>query len=565
MRAPVVRRLARVLEERLSGKTLRYILARRGAAEDEESYLLRMEEPAGTVLVSLRRGMPWVAVFDEGESPEGEKGSGAEKLGAILEGRRVTSVTAEAVDRFLTFEWEGEVTMRIDLRPGRPALIVAEKGTVRFAVSAGGGPGGRTGPGGAMPPVPGAEKPDLLRFDTDEIPGEPGGDDEVRRFFRGAVRSLPKEWIDELLFRARFDEIDETEKQDALAAVWREMIGEFRDGHGVFLYRESDRSDLSAIRLGSTDEEGRFFADPAAGAAACWRALAEEGRAGEIVALIRATAGRERKRLRRLLSKLEGELAGAERFPLYRRQGEILSIHFGGIEKGTRSVTLPDPYDGGEIEIGLDETKTPRENIDRLFKLARKGERATPLIRERIDETAVKLAALDNLLDRADRVSGGDEAEALREMAAPLVREKPREPEWRGKVRRKKDRDLKVRPREYTVTGGYTVLVGRDNKENDLLTLRIARPWDLWFHAGQSAGSHVVLLRENQKKPVPGEALLEAAAIAAWHSKARHGSKVAVIYTEKRYVRKPKGSPPGRVTCTREKTLFVDPGVPDQS
>ncbi len=290
--------------------------------------------------------------------------------------------------------------------------------------------------------------------------------------------------------------------------------------------------------------------------------LAEEWRTGEIVASVRASAGRERKRVRRLLSKLEGELAGAERFPLYRKQGEILSIHFGSIERGTRSVTLPDPYDDGEIEIVLDKTKTPRKNIDRLFKLAKKGERAAPMIRERIDETAAKLAALDDLLAGADRVSSGDEAEKLREKAAPLLREKPREPVWHGKVRKKKDRDLKVRPREYTVAGGYTVLVGRDNKENDLLTLRIARPWDLWFHAGQAAGSHVVLLRENQKIPVPGEALLEAAAIAAWHSKARHGSKVAVIYTEKRYVRKPKGSLPGRVTCTREKTLFVDPGLP---
>jgi len=107
MRAPVVRRLACAMDERLAGKTLRYVLARRGAAEGEESYLLRMEEPAGTVLVSLRRGMPWVAAFDEGDSPEGEKGAGAERLGAILEGRRVARVAAEAIDRFLTVEWEG--------------------------------------------------------------------------------------------------------------------------------------------------------------------------------------------------------------------------------------------------------------------------------------------------------------------------------------------------------------------------------------------------------------------------------------------------------------------------
>jgi predicted ribosome quality control (RQC) complex YloA/Tae2 family protein len=107
------------------------------------------------------------------------------------------------------------------------------------------------------------------------------------------------------------------------------------------------------------------------------------------------------------------------------------------------------------------------------------------------------------------------------------------------------------------------VLVGRSAKENDILSHKYASPGDLWFHARQAQGSHVVLKRGKQKAEVPRQAILEAAALAAHYSKARTSKHVAVSYTEKRYVKKVRKGPPGTAAMLREKVIFVDPGLPE--
>jgi predicted ribosome quality control (RQC) complex YloA/Tae2 family protein len=106
--------------------------------------------------------------------------------------------------------------------------------------------------------------------------------------------------------------------------------------------------------------------------------------------------------------------------------------------------------------------------------------------------------------------------------------------------------------------------VGRNNRENDELTHRVARPEDLWFHAQGVPGSHVVL-RRSGRKDHPGKRILElAAGLAAHFSRARHSGTVPVIYTQRRYVRKPKGAKPGLAAVQREKTIFVAPLSPEQ-
>jgi predicted ribosome quality control (RQC) complex YloA/Tae2 family protein len=106
------------------------------------------------------------------------------------------------------------------------------------------------------------------------------------------------------------------------------------------------------------------------------------------------------------------------------------------------------------------------------------------------------------------------------------------------------------------------VLVGRSNAENDWLTHRHARPEDLWFHAHGVPGSHVVLRREGRKSNPSARTLEEAAAIAAFYSKARHSSKTPVIYTLRKHVRKPRGARPGLAVCEREKMIMVRPKDP---
>jgi predicted ribosome quality control (RQC) complex YloA/Tae2 family protein len=104
------------------------------------------------------------------------------------------------------------------------------------------------------------------------------------------------------------------------------------------------------------------------------------------------------------------------------------------------------------------------------------------------------------------------------------------------------------------VVEGFTILVGRSGSENDRL-VRLARSDDVWFHAREVPGAHVVIRTDG--RPVPNEVLQRAAELAAWHSRARGERKVAVSYTEARYVRKPKGAPPGTVTLLREQVIVV--------
>jgi predicted ribosome quality control (RQC) complex YloA/Tae2 family protein len=105
-------------------------------------------------------------------------------------------------------------------------------------------------------------------------------------------------------------------------------------------------------------------------------------------------------------------------------------------------------------------------------------------------------------------------------------------------------------------------LVGRSNRENDILTHRVARQRDLWFHARGVAGSHVIMQRGSHRDNPSREILSRAAAIAAYYSKARTSGLAPVVYTERRYVRKPRKAPPGLAVCIREKVLMVRPVLP---
>jgi predicted ribosome quality control (RQC) complex YloA/Tae2 family protein len=114
---------------------------------------------------------------------------------------------------------------------------------------------------------------------------------------------------------------------------------------------------------------------------------------------------------------------------------------------------------------------------------------------------------------------------------------------------------------KYELPGGWTVLAGRTDADNDRLSLKVARPDDWWFHVRGMPGSHVIL---QVGRADPDKATLEAAAaVAAWHSKARHGGVVAVSCTRARFVKKPRGAKPGTVTIRKETVLKVRPGLPD--
>lgn len=254
----------------------------------------------------------------------------------------------------------------------------------------------------------------------------------------------------------------------------------------------------------------------------------------------------------RAIEKVEAEIADGASAPEYRRQGQLLLTRKETVRKGDTTARLLDYDNATVIEVGINPALTPAQNAEALFRRAKRAGRRTTKAPARLAQLRPEAAKAKALLDEIGRA---DERE-LAELDSRLA------PTPRGVPAKKADSE-RARFRTYTVTGGWQVLVGKSNRDNDVLTHKVARPEDLWFHARQAAGSHVVLRKAGTGREPEQAAILEAAAIAAHHSKAGKSGRVAVCYTEAKHVRKPRGGAPGLAIVTREKVVMVKPKLPE--
>jgi predicted ribosome quality control (RQC) complex YloA/Tae2 family protein len=289
---------------------------------------------------------------------------------------------------------------------------------------------------------------------------------------------------------------------------------------------------------------------------------------------------RLKKAERTLTRRAEGAEEDARRaadMKLDRRRAEILLANFGKISRGASRVGLPDPFADSPratVEIDLDPSLTPDENAARLFQRARKGERGERRALARLTETRQRLSDLVELRRESLQLRP---KEALHEISRFLENAEI-EKSARGDVRETHlgrqavaapragrpgrgapGAHKSLRPRTYVTSEGWEVWVGRSNTENDLITHRMSNPHDFWFHVVGAPGSHVILRRPTRNsKPKPAT-LVEAAQIAAFFSKARKQTRVPVIYTERKFVSKPRKGKPGQALCTREREIIVRP------
>ncbi|MCK4537947.1 MAG: DUF814 domain-containing protein [Candidatus Krumholzibacteria bacterium] len=258
---------------------------------------------------------------------------------------------------------------------------------------------------------------------------------------------------------------------------------------------------------------------------------------------------REVKRTRKLLSNLDADLESASKFEEMRQFGNLLTTYHHLLRRGMDSITVKDYSGESEITINLDPSLTPDRNIRSYFRKARKGEKGLMIIRNR------RVAIRQNLSEAKKELERIEKSLTLDDLLARLPAPRDEKEEY------KKDGTAKPPFKSFRLDESHTVYVGRNDRQNDSLTHRFASPSDLWFHAQGLPGSHVVLKGAGSSTP---RRLIEiAASIAAYFSKGRNSSTVPVIYTEKRYVRKPRKSRPGTASCQREKTLFVSPVLPD--
>jgi predicted ribosome quality control (RQC) complex YloA/Tae2 family protein len=259
------------------------------------------------------------------------------------------------------------------------------------------------------------------------------------------------------------------------------------------------------------------------------------------------------------------ELAEAERAGEYRLKGELILAHMGTIPKGASEVELPhSDAPGGALRVGLDPRLSAPANAQAYFKRARKLGRKLSALPARIEALERKEA---KLRDELSEVNSGQGPTAPAGAADPAIPAAPAGAAATGTRpqprRRARDRwPTGIAPRRFLSSDGWTIYVGRNNRENDYLTFAFAKADDLWFHAHGVAGSHVVLRREGRKDMPSRRCVAEAAAVAAYHSKGRTSQTVAVVYTEKKYVRKPRKGKPGAALYSHEKTVMVAPALP---
>ena len=277
-----------------------------------------------------------------------------------------------------------------------------------------------------------------------------------------------------------------------------------------------------------------------------------EKRRAQLLKLIREM----RKSSEKLLKQLEEDLASCEKRDDLKRRADAVFAAAHTIPKGAKKVELMDVHskNGAKIIVELDPALPPTKIAAKWYERYNKLKRGEARTRRHLGETADKLDVLKSAEDEAR--SAGDavalDAAAARLVAAGVEVRFDRE----GHVTsRPSAKTFKVH--RYRSSDGFDILVGGNQSANDYLTHRLADGEDIWMHAQQMPGSHVII--RTRKKNIPSSTLNEAGIIAAWHSDGREGSKVPVDYTKVKYVHKPPGAKAGYVTYKKQRTIRVDP------
>ncbi len=263
------------------------------------------------------------------------------------------------------------------------------------------------------------------------------------------------------------------------------------------------------------------------------------------------------KRIDALISKitshianLEKDLASASDLETYKLYGELLTANLHAVKKGMANITLINYYTNEKIDIPLAIDKAPNENAQYYYKRYNKAKTTLVKAQALIDQNKTDLAYLKQVRSMLECAESAADVDLINKELADGGYLKQT-------VSKKKQRDQKLPPIKYRSTEGVDILVGRNNYQNDELTMKRADKEHIWLHTKDIAGSHVIITRcfEDIKE----QTIVEAAMIAAYHSDARHSSQVPVDLTEVKYVKKPKGAKPGMVIFTDNKTIYVNP------
>jgi predicted ribosome quality control (RQC) complex YloA/Tae2 family protein len=348
------------------------------------------------------------------------------------------------------------------------------------------------------------------------------------------------------------NELDDTMIANLMKGI-EQVVSFFQNPEIGYVYQIRGSSEAFPFKLSSTEKQPEKFKTLSLAVMMSTEIRQEQVEKRDEEKTVKEAVARAVKRLDRRLVRLDQDIAQASDFDSYRKQAELLQINFDKLKRGMASIELEDVYSNSEatITIQIDPALTPNENVEQYFKKYRKGREGLELLERRREITLAEVGELKEIQKELDT----NFAAARQRFAGELASLLPSEGVRQETVER-------LPYKEYKLSTGLTIFVGRDGSDNDRTTFDFARPYELWFHTQQCPGSHVVMKYPNKSFEPSKREIEETAAIAAFFSKAKNDSLVPVVYTEKRYVRKPRKAKPGLVTVEREKSVMVEPTKP---
>jgi predicted ribosome quality control (RQC) complex YloA/Tae2 family protein len=263
------------------------------------------------------------------------------------------------------------------------------------------------------------------------------------------------------------------------------------------------------------------------------------------------------EKLRQKASTFTERLQQSDQADQYRQQADLLMAHLQNWEPGMKTITLLDFETSKPVTIPLNPEKNAVQNAQALYKRHQKLKRARNAVEPLLKEVQAEIQYLEQVeasLTQLDAYKAPEDLQTLQEIREELIQQ--------GYLDAPEQRSRDVRdvsePYRYQTPSGFELLIGRNNRQNDQLTFRTAGDYDLWFHTQEIAGSHVLM--RLQAGTIPDEVDLQFAAdLAAHYSRGRQSEQVPVVYTEPKYVYKPKGAKPGMAIYKQERILWGRP------
>lgn len=541
-----IQALAQELDEQLRGT----VIDRAYARADQLSFAVGAKGDwfygvGGRDGVLCLRGDPWPGAWNAGIGPE-----------KYLVRARIVEVASERNERILRLRLErqdrsGRLSYGVlvcQLIPNKVQFILhREEGGEVLGIwgrakgsAAAGQPYQAPDPAGRL--VPGFDPPDAWN----ELLAGAEGDVEklARRRMAGADASV----VRELSFRAQ-GEVDKG------TAMWTAAVAAYSRGvvARAFVWIEGEKIHFSALephRLQGAYESYERVSQ------AIWSARTierEQRQSQQARQQVRGRLVQALKNGRRRLEAMRRELDQAGEAEECEKKGNALLAQIAQVTGGQTQIELADVYDPegrSTLSIALDPNRSPAENAARYLKKVKKYRRRQQILPQR-------LADLDGQCAKFEQWIGAVEADTWRDIA-----ELQNWLEQRGtRMEHQQKAGPSAHPRRYRTSTGWSVWAGRNNKENDILTHKMSAQNDMWFHAHGYPGSHVVLRREGRKEEPDKQTLVEAAGLAAFWSKGKTAKKVSVVYTQVKYVTKPRGGAPGQALLRREKAVVVEPSL----